>query len=104
MRWHADDIAAFQTDGTSVGLLETGDDAEQRRLAGAIGADQAGDAALADGEGTAVHGLNATECLRYVLDLDQAGSSRRGSTPWERQYSTDLTRHEPERCIGLSVD
>jgi hypothetical protein len=50
-----------------------GEHADQRRLAGAVGAEHAEDFALADGEGDAVDGGEVAEALGEVVDLDGRG-------------------------------
>src|SRR5699024_2274810 len=71
---YADDVAAFQGNAAGVGLLKTGNNAEQGRFAGAVGADQTSDAAALDAERTAIHRLNAAKCLFYILYFNQAKS------------------------------
>ena len=52
-----------------VGPAEPADHVEQRRLAGAVGADDADDLQLADLEGDVAQRLHATEADRGALDL-----------------------------------
>jgi hypothetical protein len=53
-----DDVLAGEGDRALVGLLQRGDGAHQRRLAGAVGAEQA-EQTVADFEGDVVEGSNA---------------------------------------------
>src|SRR3546814_10990907 len=52
-------------------LVEAGEAVEQRRLAGAVGADDAGDLGRAGGEGDVVDGQQAAEAHGQVLDRQQ---------------------------------
>src|SRR3982751_1172732 len=56
-------------DGAAVGLLLAGDHAEQRRLAGAVGADDADDRAGGDHEAQVVDQQAVSEPLGHVLEL-----------------------------------
>ena len=60
-----------QADPTGVGPIEAGDQVEERRLAGAVGPDQAEDLAGADLEVDAVERLQAAERLAQPLDDEQ---------------------------------
>src|SRR4051794_8684974 len=61
-RWEAGDVLAVEQDLAPSGVLQAGDDVEQRRLAGSVRADEPGDAA---GLGAQIH----------VLDGDVAAES-----------------------------
>ena len=50
------DVRAVEADGAGIGAIEARDQAEQRRLAGAVGADQAVDGIRRDGNGDVVGG------------------------------------------------
>ena len=54
---------AVDADLAGIGAVEPVEDAHQRRLAGAVLADDAGDGALGDGERHAAHGMHAAERL-----------------------------------------
>ena len=58
---------ALQEDAPGVRLKQTRDEIEQRRLAGAIGSDQAKDVACVDGEGDGVRHDDAAEALGDIL-------------------------------------
>ena len=51
------------------------DEIEERRFAGAVGADEAEDLALVDGEAQTVHRLHAAEALAQAVDLEERGHS-----------------------------
>jgi hypothetical protein len=65
---------AFETDIAGIGELEAGDDAQQRRLARARGAEQGHQLAVADTEIDAVEGHVVAETLGQALDLDTHGA------------------------------
>jgi hypothetical protein len=51
---------------------EAADQVEERRLAGAVGADHGAHLARLDGERDIAHGDKAAERLRHVVDFEQA--------------------------------
>ena len=57
----ARDVAALEPDAALVGPVEAGDDVERRRLAGAVGPDDADDLPLAGPEAHVAGGLDAAE-------------------------------------------
>src|SRR5690606_13247619 len=63
-------VDAFDGDRTVVGVLEAGDDAQQRRLAAAAGAEQGGEPTGGDGDVDVVEGDEVTEALVDPLDFD----------------------------------
>ena len=65
----------------SVGGEESGDDREQRGLAGAVRADQRGDAAGFAVNEAAIDGEQPAEAARDVLDAQHLGHGRRLSRP-----------------------
>ena len=66
-----------------VGGVDAGDRLDQRRLAGAVVADQADDLAGADGEVDPVQSLDRAESLAYSLQLEErsAGCHRQPEIP-----------------------
>ena len=58
---HAGGVLAVDHDGAGGGLVDLGQQVEHRGLARAVGADEAGDLGLADGEVEVLHGLEAAE-------------------------------------------
>ena len=62
------DPLALKSDVAVIGLEEAGDEVEEGGFASAVRPDQAGDAALCDGEVGAVDGLQAAESLANVLN------------------------------------
>ena len=58
---HAVDVLAVQQDGAVGGLVDLGQQVEDGGLAGAVGADEAGDLRAAQGNVEVVHGLEAAE-------------------------------------------
>ena len=71
-----DDLAVEQ-DVAVVDLLQQVDAAQQRRLAGAGGADQGDGAVLVDGEVDAAQDLALTEGLGHAADLEHRGGAHR---------------------------
>jgi hypothetical protein len=69
LRLLALDRPAVQQDASAARPLRAGDEVEHRRLAGAVGSDQAGDAATLDAEGDIVDGLHPAEMLRHADHL-----------------------------------
>src|SRR5690606_22964097 len=67
---HAGDGDTLHLDGPFVWLQLAEDAVEQRRLARAVGADEAEDLALVHVEGDAAHGLDAAEALGDVADRE----------------------------------
>ena len=84
----AGDVAAVEPDRAGVGPVEPGDEIEQRRLAGAVRADDADELALGDVEIDAIDGGQAAEAPRQ---------------PAQRMHATvRLLRHQtvPSRPCG----
>jgi hypothetical protein len=73
VRWEADDRFALEEDLALVGLVDAGDEVEERRLAGPVRADHADDLVLADEEVEVRDHLEATERLRDALQLEHLG-------------------------------
>ena len=71
MRGHAGDVGAVIDDAALARLQETGDDREQRGLAGAVRPDQRGDLASLGRQGRLVHGEQAAEAPGDILDTEQ---------------------------------
>ena len=69
VRRQAGDVLAVEGDAAGIGRLEAGDGGEQRRLAGAVGPDQADDLALPHVERGLVDGLQAAERLGELAHL-----------------------------------
>ena len=69
MRRQAGDVLAVEGDAAGIGRVEAGDGREQRRLARAVGPDQADDLALAHVERGLVDGLQAAERLGELAHL-----------------------------------
>src|SRR5207302_10584137 len=64
------DLLAEQPDLAGVGFEEAGDDVEQGRLAGTVGADQAEDLAVVDREADVVDRLHPAEALAHATELE----------------------------------
>ena len=86
----AGDLAAVEEDAAGVGRLEAGDQVEQRRLAGAVGADDAEDLALVDIEGDVGVGGEAAEALGHAFDVEQQAHVR--LPPRRRMRSSNRLR------------
>jgi hypothetical protein len=69
MGGEAVDAASVQQDFAAAGSETPGDQVEHRGLAGAVGADQAGDLALPDLERDGVDGGHPAEMFGYVSGL-----------------------------------
>ena len=70
-RSEARDRAAVEEDVAGGGLRQTGNRAQRRRFAGAIGAEQGDDLARLDGERDAVHSLDLAVADDRSSDLKQ---------------------------------
>ena len=64
------DVAAFEQDAAGARHEPAGDHVEERRLAGAIGADEAGDAAAVDFEAHIIDGDEPAETHRHAIEGD----------------------------------
>src|SRR6185437_710193 len=91
----AEHIPALEGDRAAVAPQEAVEQVEERRLAGAVGADDAEDLALADGESHLLHRAQSTEGLGEIADdedrLAGAGGSGvrrlgRGLRPSRRRW------------------
>ena len=100
------DWPAFEPDGAAVGHLPAADDVEQRRLAGAVGPDQAVDAGQRDRQSHVVEGDNAAERLAQARGLKKAvmrssrgaeATPQRGDTGYAaRRIQGERTRMTPK--------
>src|SRR5439155_23049176 len=91
------DRPPIEDDAPGVGAQEAADDVEERRLAGAVRADQRGERAALDAEGGAVDGPDAAEASRHVGHLEDHSktiSSRLPRIPCGRK-STSPTITSP---------
>jgi hypothetical protein len=70
---HVGEGLAVEQDPSGAGLIEPRQAVEQRRLARAVGPDQAADLTFSDVEGHAVEGHDAAEPYRDALDGQQRG-------------------------------
>ena len=71
VRRRAEQALAVERDLARLGPVEARDDVEGGRLAGAVGADQAGDLALLHRERDVVEGDDAAEAARDVAELEE---------------------------------
>ena len=67
----ADDVVAGDVGAAAGRLGERAEHVDRRRLAGAVGAEEAEDLAAGDVEADAAHGLDLAEGLSEVLDVDR---------------------------------
>src|SRR5439155_17690252 len=91
VRRPAGDGLALEYDVAPVRIEHACDEIEERRLARAIGANQAGNLACLDPEGRAVHGRDAAERLPHPLDAEDVGHQirqARGTQPRLRKRFT----------------
>ena len=100
------DVAAVEQDRARGRREEAADQIEERRLAGAVGADHGAQLARLDGERDVVDGDQAAEALRDVVDLEQAHAlaalRSMPSTP-RGKNSTTSTKNSPMNDIQFSV-
>ena len=75
------DLVAAIAHGALLDALIAGDDIEERRLAGSVGADQAVDLALVDLQVTLRQGRDAAVVLADALDLDEVRHRAAPATP-----------------------
>src|SRR4051794_29808914 len=77
MRRQAAQRPPVEGETTALGGVDAGQDVEERRLAGAIGADEAIDLAARNGEGNIVERLHAAEALRHAARLEECAHAAR---------------------------
>ena len=87
MRREADDALPVEPDVAGVRAVDTGDEVEERRLAGTVRADDAHDLPVADFDVEVEDALQPAESLAYVLELQ------------ERRPSHDLHAWSPEQAL-----
>ena len=87
--WQAFDLLAEDFDMAGVRLLEAGDEAQARRLAGAGGAEHGEELARQDGEVDAVHRLHRPEVPRHAARSGRQGllGRCRSWRAWDRGCS-----------------
>ena len=66
------DIGALEQDAAAGRPQHADQHAQERRLAGAVGADQAEQLAFGDGQIDAGERVHAAEIHRYIVDVEQA--------------------------------
>ena len=77
MRGQPVDACSGEADFAGIGALPAGDQVEQRRLAGAVGADQADDAGTVQRERNAVNGADTAEGAADILQFKHAATDAR---------------------------
>ena len=92
VRLEADDAALVEQDVAVVGLVDAGDQVEERRLAGAVRADHADDLALVDVQVELGDDLEAAERQRDAAQLEQGAVG----------HQMISTRRSPRRPFGRS--
>ena len=93
MRLEAEDAAPVEHDVAAVGLVDAGDQVEERRLAGAVRADHADDLALVDVQLEIRDDLEPAECERDAAQCEQGLVG----------HQTISTRRSPKRPFGRST-
>ena len=88
VRLEAEQRLALEPDVAGVGLVDAGDEVEERRLAGAVRPDHADDLALVDVQVELVDAREPAEALRDALELEQ------------RRHQTISTRDVPSSPCG----
>src|SRR5262249_3776640 len=84
----AQEALAREDDRARVGLVEAGDQVEERRLAGAVRPDQPDDLAGLDVERHVVDGDDAAETPPYVLEREQRQGRKTKLAPWAPGHPT----------------
>src|SRR5207302_6674875 len=95
---HAGDVAAREPHPARVGFGEAADQLEQRRLAGAVGPDEAHDLAWLHLEGDAVHRVHAAERLADAVD------GQKGPVGGDVTIDPAREREAALRGFGLGAD
>src|SRR5216683_562833 len=85
VRLEAADRLAVEDDAAGVGGDEAGEQVEERGLAGAVGAEDAGDLAGLEREGDVLHGGEAAEALGEALDLEERAHATASSARFLRR-------------------
>src|SRR5207245_9033130 len=85
VRPEAGDVLAVEDDRAPGRSQDPGQQVETGRLAGAVGADQADDLALVDGEVDAVDGGQATEEPGEITGLEERHEVRPPGSAWARR-------------------
>ncbi len=98
------DVLSVVQDGAGVGDLQTGEDAQEGRLAGAGGTEQGEQRAALDLEVDAVDGDEAAKALRDVLEDDaHAARSSRPltiSVTIASRVSSEATAKDPDKLYS----
>src|SRR5712692_2836078 len=100
VRRHAGDRRAVQLDVAAVEVINAADAVQQRRLAGAVGADDAHDVAFGDLEVHSVHRGHAAESLGDSAQLElgrRGGRTHRDVSRSERRRYARLSRVRPPK-------
>src|SRR5437899_2995159 len=93
MRSQPRDVLAVEDDGAPRRSQEPAQEVEAGRLAGPVGADQADDLALVDGEVDAVDGGQATEEPGEITGLEERHEVRPPGSAWaRRRFATTEAR------------
>ena len=87
---------------TRVGLLDAGDDAHERALAGAVLAQDSVDRARGDGEGHALERADAAEALADTVEGEAWGHAVRGQARSTTTPTSAAARRMPESVSSLS--
>ena len=96
----AGDVLTVKKDPARIRAIEPGNDVEQRGLAGAIGADEAGDRACLHLQRTVIDGAHAPETQGHVDHLQRGRHGRPSSSLVTCQTSRSLEPHFPPRSKG----
>src|SRR5205085_7182654 len=105
MRRGAEQALAVERDLARVRPVEPGDQVEERRLAGAVRADQPADLAALDAERDVVDGDDAAEAPRHVLEREQGHRAYLKTTPSKSiRESLQASRLAPRRRGYLKRD
>src|SRR6185295_12354528 len=72
VRREPDEACSIEQKRTRVGLIDAGEEVQERRFAGAVRADQREDRACRDVDADVVHGAHAAEALVQLFGLEEA--------------------------------
>src|SRR5690349_10034253 len=97
------DVDAVEANAAGGGRVDAGDEIEDRRLAGTIGADESHQFAIVDGHRQIADGLQTAELDRHVLEVELSTHADflphfemtdAGSRPWGRMIIMMMSKSE----------
>ena len=92
MRWQTGNVFAIQQHGARCGLMHTGNDIEQRRLASTIGTDQAGNGPFFYRQRCVINSREAAKLFGQIIYLDHGFAVVERELSWlEKRALNELT-------------